>query len=328
MDQVRDFGDVESDVHLVQVGTVEELGVVQRTAARHVMEVADPKPVDRDRVSDHVCAVVSVQTGMADRTLQDPGFDQSLDCENQLLRGAGPVCATVTCLTNWNAEGKMNRQLFAGQGEPCAVCFETPQDVQLIPCGHASCHSCLKKLKNCPLCRTKIEHVLMLNNRQQGKTATRALLLRDARGRKPAEYDYDFEDDEELEEEDDEPTLPGRRRHRANEWFQDLLERSTVVPAARPRPRPQSQAQNVQRHRRQQPRLPLPTGPFQPNPSGIVWHDPKTEIILPGCVYPTKRMVTAYLRSIGCSDYTVRKGEASWGGKGKTGYICHHIVHS
>jgi hypothetical protein len=42
----------------------------------------------------------------------------------------------------------------------CAICFEQPQDVQLLPCGHNSfCYTCVADLQRCPLCRAAVLRV-------------------------------------------------------------------------------------------------------------------------------------------------------------------------
>ena len=42
------------------------------------------------------------------------------------------------------------------QDDECCVCMDEPNNVMFSPCTHKTCLNCAVKIKECPLCRTKI----------------------------------------------------------------------------------------------------------------------------------------------------------------------------
>ena len=53
------------------------------------------------------------------------------------------------------------RRLDVGIDEECAICFEIPTRRGIVhPCGHtAFCKACITGLRECPLCRTRIDKI-------------------------------------------------------------------------------------------------------------------------------------------------------------------------
>lgn len=46
--------------------------------------------------------------------------------------------------------------------EACSVCMSRIKNTVLLPCRHQStCHTCSKELKKCPICREKIDHLVV-----------------------------------------------------------------------------------------------------------------------------------------------------------------------
>jgi len=56
----------------------------------------------------------------------------------------------------------IKRSLDNNKFEECIICMDLINSVAFNPCGHLYCHNCIKKIKNCALCRVKKKDIYQL----------------------------------------------------------------------------------------------------------------------------------------------------------------------
>eukprot|EP01012_Entosiphon_sulcatum_P034506 TRINITY_DN43774_c0_g1_i1.p1 TRINITY_DN43774_c0_g1~~TRINITY_DN43774_c0_g1_i1.p1 ORF type:complete len:564 (-),score=78.32 TRINITY_DN43774_c0_g1_i1:178-1656(-) len=66
-------------------------------------------------------------------------------------------------VTQVGARKKIMAAIGGNETQMCVICMDIPRSIVLDPCGHMSmCTACSRKVKRCPICRTKVHKTILV----------------------------------------------------------------------------------------------------------------------------------------------------------------------
>jgi hypothetical protein len=73
------------------------------------------------------------------------------------------IGTTSTFLAKKNCTQYSRKEAEIGKGLDCIICCENERDALYLPCKHnTACLKCSKNLKDCPICKIRIEDLIRI----------------------------------------------------------------------------------------------------------------------------------------------------------------------
>ena len=117
-----------------------------------------------------VVYIVDVHFYLRNKTMDPTNSPYSGDRSASALKGTTLQMGTIQTWKNWPRKTKQKlTDLLAEEVEniklkfSCKVCFENLAERVFQPCGHLTCcRTCANQLKDCPICRTRIDGLVIV----------------------------------------------------------------------------------------------------------------------------------------------------------------------